>query len=86
MSLNQIRPGLRAIKHDAISPSKVSLSIPPDDELFVSDDVADQLVAASRRFKDVDGESDEDEVEVVEQATAEPGEKRPARRKSAPRK
>jgi hypothetical protein len=84
MSLNPIRPGLRAIRHDAASPSKVSLSIPPGDELFVSDVVAAQLVATSRQFKE-----DVDEVvepDVVEQATAAPGELRQVTKKAPPRK
>ena len=83
MSLKPIRPGLRAIKHDAISASKVELSIPAGDELVVSDVVADQLVAASRQFKDVDGISEPDEV--VEQATAAPGETRAAKRPATKR-
>ena len=51
MSLNPVKPGLRAIHHNAVSASKVYLSIPAGDVLVVSDVVADQLVAASRQFQ-----------------------------------
>ena len=45
-------PGLRRIHYDAVSVAKVQLSVQPGDELVVSDDVAEQLLAASRQFKD----------------------------------
>ena len=83
MSLNPVVPRLRAIRHDAVSASKVYLSIPAGDELVVSDVVADQLVAASRQFQEVT----EDDEPAVEQATAAPGEvravKRPAKKSAA---
>lgn len=53
MSLNPPNGGLRTIKHNAISPSKVSVSIPAGDELTVSDEVADQLLAAAGEFQEV---------------------------------
>lgn len=80
MSLNPIVPRLRAIKHNAISASKVSLSIPAGEVLHVSDVVADQLVAAANEFQEVT----EDEP-AVEQATAAPGEKRTTRRTAKPK-
>ena len=86
MSLNPVVPRLRAIKHDAISASKVSLSVPAGDTLIVSDDVADQLVAAPRQFQEVVDDETED-VKPVEQATAAPGEvrsvKRPAKKSAS---
>jgi sulfite reductase alpha subunit-like flavoprotein len=81
MSLNPIRPGLRAIKHNAVSVSKVQLSVPAGDVLHVSDNVADQLVAAAGEFQEITDD------EPVEQATAAPGEvravKRPAKKSAA---
>lgn len=82
MSLNPITPRLRSVKHNAISASKVSLSVPAGDVLHVSDVVADQLIAAAGEFQEVT------EVEsVVEQASAAPGEvrsvKKPAKKAAA---
>jgi len=46
-------PGLRRITHDAVSHSKVSLSVAPGEVLLVSGDIAGQLTRASGQFKDV---------------------------------
>lgn len=81
MSLNPIVPRLRAVKHNAISASKVQISVPAGDVLLVSDVVADQLIAAAGEFQSVD-EDREDEPQV-EQATASPGEKRTTRKRAA---
>lgn len=47
-------PGLRSIHYDARRAAKVALSIPAGDVVAVSDDVADQLLAESPQFKEVD--------------------------------
>ena len=52
MSLNPITTGLRNMHYDASSAAKVQIVVQPGDTLTVSDDVADQLVAASPQFKD----------------------------------
>lgn len=94
MSLNDpARSGLRNISKQ---PAKVSIVIPPGDELEVSADVADQLTAASSAIKPVDferttAEPTAFEVTVDERANeapadhapkAEPARKRAARRKA----
>ena len=79
MSLNPVVPRLRAIRHDAVSASKVYLSIPAGDVLHVSDVVADQLVAASRQFQEVT----EDDEPAVEVAPAEPVKKSVAKKSAA---
>lgn len=58
--LRPIDPGLRdpdrrrRLYLDSAQPSKVTLTVPPGDELDVSDVVADQLTAADGHFKDLD--------------------------------
>lgn len=52
MALKSPTSGLRRIHHSSRSFDKVNLSIAPDEVLYVSDSVADQLVAASSQFKD----------------------------------
>jgi hypothetical protein len=51
--LHDPKPGLRALFLDAKSAAKVELRVQPGDELHVSDDVADQLVAADPHFRAV---------------------------------
>jgi hypothetical protein len=51
MSLNPPIPGLRSIRYDARSAAKVQITVQPGDTMQVSDDVAEQLVAASAQFK-----------------------------------
>jgi hypothetical protein len=46
--------GLRNLHYDAKSAAKVALIVQPGDTLTVSDDVADQLMASSSQFKDLD--------------------------------
>lgn len=65
MSLNPISPRLRAVKHNAISASKVTLSVPAGDVLHVSEDVAAQLVAAAGEFQSVDVDAADEVVEPV---------------------
>lgn len=45
---------LRNLHYDAKSAAKVALIVQPGDTLTVSDDIADQLVAASSQFKVLD--------------------------------
>lgn len=52
MAMNPPTPGLRRIHHDSRSFNKVTLSVPPGAVLDVSDEIADQLTAASPQFKD----------------------------------
>jgi len=52
MALNPITGGLHRLTHDSAQATKVELTIPPGDELEVSDDVAAQLHAASTHFRD----------------------------------
>lgn len=47
-------PGLRAIHYDARSAAKVNLSVAAGDVIVADGDVADQLLAASTQFKEVD--------------------------------
>lgn len=54
MGLKPITPGLHRIKHDSAQPTKVEITIPPGDELEVSDDVLAQLEASSGHFVDPD--------------------------------
>jgi hypothetical protein len=54
MGLKPITPGLRRIKHDSAQPTKVEITVPPGDELEVSDEVLAQLEAASTHFVDPD--------------------------------
>lgn len=54
MGLNPVQAGLHRLKHDSAQPTKVTLTIPPGDELEVSDDIAAQLHAASTHFVDPD--------------------------------
>lgn len=54
MGLKPITPGLHRIKHDSAQPTKVEITIPPGDELEVSDEIRAQLEAASGHFVDPD--------------------------------
>jgi hypothetical protein len=45
---------LRNLHYDAKSAAKVALIVQPGDTLTVSEDVADQLIASSSQFKDLD--------------------------------
>lgn len=54
--MNPPVPGLRRLWLNAVSPAKVSLSIPPGSVIEASEDVAAQLVAADPHFKDVAAE------------------------------
>jgi hypothetical protein len=44
--------GLRVLHLNAVSPAKVALVVAPGDELHVSEDVAEQLIAADGHFAD----------------------------------
>jgi len=50
--LKPVGPGLRVIHHNSNSTSHVQVSVPAGDELTVSDDVAEQLLAVSPQFRD----------------------------------
>lgn len=50
--LKPATPGLRVIHHNSNSTSHVAVSVPAGDQLAVSDDVAEQLLAVSPQFKD----------------------------------
>lgn len=52
MGLNPVNGGLHRLKHDSAQPTKITLVIPPGDELEVSDEIAVQLHAASTHFVD----------------------------------
>lgn len=52
MPLNEITPGLRPIHYSGRSPVKAQVIVADGDELHVSDDVAEQLLAQSAQFKD----------------------------------
>lgn len=47
-------PGLRSIHYDARSTAKLQLHVAAGDVIVADDDVADQLLAASTQFKEVD--------------------------------
>lgn len=91
MALNPPTPGLRHIHHDSVSYDKVTVSVAPDEHLFVSDDVAEQLTRASNQFKDVTGDKeapqasepvvDEPVVEPVVEEAPKPRRKRAASKK-----
>jgi hypothetical protein len=72
--MNPPVPGLRTIHYDARSAAKVNLSIHPGETLTVSDDVADQLTAASPQFKD------------APKSTPEPPKKKAATKKATAKK
>lgn len=91
MGLNPIQAGLHRLKHDSAQPSKITLVIPPGDELEVSDEIAAQLHAASTHFRDpadvpVPGpqrEKDANGVPIVEEVAEEPKPKKAATKKAA---
>lgn len=67
--MNDITPGLRPLRNVSKQPAKVSLTIPPGDELEVSAEVADQLTSASPAIRPADWErtsADPTAFEVVE--------------------
>lgn len=70
MGLNNISPGLRPIHYDAVSAAKVALVVQPDEELIVSDDIADQLLKSSGQFKDKPRPAAEPVKKAVKKASA----------------
>ena len=69
MSLNPPQSGLRRLQNHSKQTAKVTVYVAPGDELIVSDDVANQLVAgdrnafASEELQSVDGP----EVDMVDE-------------------
>lgn len=80
MGLRPINPGPRTIHYVGNDVGKVSLVIPADDTLVVSDEVAKQLLAAATQFHDettgltdTEIEADKNAAEAREAIVAESG-------------
>ncbi|WP_028192943.1 hypothetical protein [Salinispora pacifica] len=54
MGLTPPAAGLKRLRHNAISPTRVEVTVPAGDELEVSDAVAAQLRAADPHFQPAD--------------------------------
>lgn len=87
MALNPIRTGLRNVHHNSNTVARFDIVIAADDVLAVTDDIARQLLLASRQFVEVTDEQAAD-IEARKAAAAaedEPVEKPKAKRTPKPK-
>jgi hypothetical protein len=70
VALKPIMPQLRGLHHNSIQPAKVQIVIPAGDTLYVSAEVADQLIAENTHFEPA-AVASEASAAVVDQAPVE---------------